>query len=125
MQVIYMVECGMSVGEIAEDLKPHITSQSKQNMRMLCSEYMRLVYPLYAIMNKKEIKFISYEANKFSISLERTNDIITNIVVSPAESWDSSIVEIYNLDVGETAKWCLSEFSTCINLAALWDKQQH
>jgi hypothetical protein len=43
--------------------------------------------------------------------------------VSPAESWErTSLVKIDGLDIEETIKWCLSEFRTCINMAALWDK---
>ena len=121
--IIYMVECGMSVDEIVEDLKTQISSQSKAEMRTLCSEYMKLVYPLYAITKKKDIKYFSYGDSIFEVTLKRENDIITEISVSPAESWEnSSLVKIDELDIEETIRWCLSEFSTCINLAALWDK---
>lgn len=123
--IIYMVECRMSVDEIVEDLKLQISSQSKAEMRTLCSEYMRLAYPLYAITKQREIKFFSYGANIFEVSLKRENDIITEISVSPAETWDaSSLVKIDGLDIEETIRLCLSEFSTCVNMAALWDKQE-
>ena len=123
--IIYMVECGMSVDEIVTDFKPNISTQSRAEMRLLCSEYIRLTYPLYAIMNKGEFDFYSYGADKYSISVKRENDIITEISVNPAETWDSSIlVKIDRLDIEETIRWCLSEFSTCINMAALWDKQK-
>ena len=113
----------MSVDDIIEDLKPQISSQSKAEMRTLCSEYMRLAYPIYAIIKKRDIKHFSYGASTFEVSLKRENDIITDISVSPAESWDSSnLVKIDGLDIEETIRWCLSEFSTCINMAALWDK---
>jgi hypothetical protein len=36
----------------------------------------------------------------------------------------SNLVKIDGLDIEETVRWCLSEFSTCINTAALWDKQK-
>lgn len=121
--IIFMVECRMSVDDIIEDLKPQISSQSKAEMRTLCSEYMRLAYPIYAIIKKRDIKHFSYGASTFEVSLKRENDIITDISVSPAESWDSSnLVKIDGLDIEETIRWCLSEFSTCINMAALWDK---
>ena len=122
--IIYMVECGMSVDEIVEDLNTQISSQSKAEMRTLCSEYMRLVYPLYAISKKRYFKYFSYGASIFEVSLKRENGNITDISVSPAESWDaSSLVKIEGLDIEETIRSCLSEFSTCINMAALWDKQ--
>lgn len=121
--IIYMVECRMSVDEIVEDLKPQISSQSKAEIRTLCSEYMRLAYPLYAITKKREIKYFSYGANIFEVSLKKDDNIITEISVSPTESWDaSSLVKIEGLDIEETIRRCLSEFSTCINMAALWDK---
>ena len=121
--IIYMVECRMSVDEIVEDLKLHISSQSKADMKTLCSEYMRLTYPLYAITKKRDIINFSYGTSIFEVSLKRENDIITDISVNPAEFWDSSnLVKIDGLDIEETIRWCLSEFSTCINMAALWDK---
>lgn len=121
--ILYMVECGMSVDEIVEDLKTQITHTSKGEMRTMCQEYMSLTYPLYAIMKKGEFSEFSYGTDKYSISVKCENDIITEISVSPAMSWvSSSLVKIDGLDIEETVRWCLSEFSTCINLAALWDK---
>ena len=94
-------------------------------MRTLCSEYMSLAYPLYAITMKRNIKYFSYGADIFEVSLKRENEIITEISVCPAESWEASnLVKIDGLDIEETIRWCLSEFSTCINLAALWDKKE-
>lgn len=123
--IIYMVECGMSVEEITEDFKPKINSQSRGELRTLCSEYFSLVYPLYAIMNKSEIKYFKYGADNYSISLKKENDIITDISVTHAASWDSAdLIRIDELDIEDTIRWCLGEFSTCINLAALCDKSQ-
>lgn len=121
--IIYMMECGMSVDEIVKDLKTQIILEPKGEMSIKCPEYMRLTYPIYAIMKKKNIEYFSYGAGIFSISLISENDIITDISVRPADCWDSSsLVKINGLDIEETVRWCLSEFSTCINLAALWDK---
>lgn len=122
--IIYMIECGLSVDEIVEDLKPHISSQSKAEMRALSSEYMRLTYPLYVIMNERDIEYFKYRSNEFVISVERKNEIIMSIIVNPAGSWDNSIVEIGNLKIEETVRLCLDKFTTCINTAALWDKQK-
>ena len=113
----------MSVDDIVEDLKSQITLESKGEMNIKCPEFMRLTYPLYAITKKKDIKFFSYGVGKFEVSLKTENDIVTDISVSPAETWDNSnLVKIDGLDIEETIRWCLSEFSTCINMAALWDK---
>ena len=123
--ILYMVECGMPVDEIVTDLKSQITSMSKGEMSIMCQEYMRLSYPIYAIMKQREFTEFSYGTSKYSISVKSENGIITGISVSPAVSWvSSSLVIIDGLDIEETVRWCLSEFSTCINLAALWDKQK-
>ncbi len=120
--ILYMVECGMSLNEIVADLKTQIIHESKGEMITMCQEYIRLTYPLYAITKKNDIKYFSYGVGKFEVSLKRENDIITDISVSPAESWESSgLVKIDGLDIEETIRWCLSEFTTCINTAALWD----
>lgn len=123
--ILYMVECGMSVDEIVTDLKSQITHSSKGELRTMCQEYMRLTYPIYATMKKGYFTEFSYGTDKYSISVNSQNNIVTDVSVSPAESWDnSSLVKIDGLDIEETVRWCLSEFSTCINLAALWDKQK-
>lgn len=121
--ILYMVECGMSVNEIVTDLKTQITHTSKGEMGTMCQEYMRLTYPLYAIMKKRDIQYFSYGVSIFEVSLKRENDIITDISINSAETWDLSIlIKIDGLDIEETIRWCLSEFSICINMAALWDK---
>lgn len=122
--IIYMVECGMSVNEIVADLKTQIAHTSRGMMNIMCLEYMKLTYPLYAINNKRIITDFSYGVNKFSVSVNNENGIITEISVSNAVTWISSnLVKIDGLDIEETIRWCLSEFSTCINLAALWDRK--
>jgi hypothetical protein len=123
--ILYMVECGMPVDEIVTDLKTQITHTSKGEMRTMCSEYVKLIYPLYAIAKKREFDDFSYGVDYYSISTESENNIITKINVSPTTSWNSSkLVKIDGLDIEETTRWCLSEFSTCINLAALWDTKK-
>ena len=123
--IIYMVECGMSVDEIVTDLKTKITHMSKGERRIMCQEYMRLSYPLYAIMNNREFTEFSYGTEKYSVTVKSENDIIIEVSVSPADTWVSSnLVKIEELDIEETVRWCLSEFSTCINLAALCDTKK-
>ena len=114
----------MSVNEIVADLKTQIAHTSRGMMNIMCLEYMKLTYPLYAINNKRIITDFSYGVNKFSVSVNNENGIITEISVSNAVTWISSnLVKIDGLDIEETIRWCLSEFSTCINLAALWDRK--
>ena len=98
---------------------------SKGERRIMCQEYMRLSYPLYAIMNNREFTEFSYGTEKYSVTVKSENDIITEVSVSPADTWVSSnLVKIEELDIEETVRWCLSEFSTCINLAALCDTKK-
>jgi hypothetical protein len=123
--IIYMIECRMSVDEIVADLKCKITHTSKREMSIMCREYMRLSYPIYAIQMNRAFTEFSYGIEKYSISLKSENDIITDISISPTNSWNSlNLVQIDGLDIEGTVKWCLSAFSTCINLAALSDRKK-
>ena len=44
--------------------------------------------------------------------------------MEPVYSWVNPVVKIDGMDLEEVIRWCLSEFSTCINLAALWDTKK-
>ena len=120
--IIYMVECGLSVNDIVNDLKSLITLKKKEDMNILCPEYIRLMYPLYSIKENSSITCIQYGSDHYSIS-EKTNiDTITGVEVNPVYSWVSSVVKIDGKDMEEVVRWCLDQFSTCINLAALCDE---
>lgn len=122
--ILYMVECGMSEKEIVEDLKTQISSSSKDDLRTLCSEYLSLTYLFYVIINKREFKYFSYGALYFSISVEKENDIITEISVKPTDTWNNpDLVKIDGIDIEDTIYKCLGDFYSCINLAALSEKQ--
>lgn len=122
--ILYMVECGMPVDEIVADLKSQITHTSKGEMRTMCQEYIKMMYPLYSIKEKRNISCIQYGSEHFSISEITNNNIITGVEVEPVYSWVNPVVKIDGMDLEEVIRWCLSEFSTCINLVALWDKQK-
>lgn len=122
--LLYMVECGMPVDEIVSDMKLQITHTSKGEMRNICQEYIKLMYPLYSIKEKSNIRCIQYGSDHFSISEIKNNNIITGVEVEPAYSWVSPVVKIDGMDLEEVIRSCLSEFSTCINLAALWDTKK-
>lgn len=122
--ILYMVECGMSVDEIVTDLKSQIKSMSKGEMRNMCQEYIKMMYPLYSIKEKSNISCIQYGSEHFSISEITNNNIITGVEVEPVYSWINPVVKIDGMDLEEVIRWCLSEFSTCINLAALWDTKK-
>lgn len=133
--IIYMIECRMSVDEIVEDLKKLTLSVNYPKdlpkffpndlLSIMHQEYVRLTYPLYAISRMREFTEFSYGTAIYSISLKRENDIITDISIRPSNAWTSSeLVQIDGLDIEDTVKWCLSEFSKCINLAALSDRKK-
>lgn len=121
--IVYMVECGLSVDEIVNDLKSQITFKEKREMIFLCLEYMKLMYPLYAIANNRSISYFSFGTEHFFISEKKDNNVITAVEVGPANSWDNSVVKIDGMNIEEIVRWCLNEFSTCLNLAALGDLQ--
>lgn len=122
--ILYMVECGMSVDEIVTDLKSQITHPSKGEMRNMCQEYIKVMYPLYSIKEKGNFSYIQYGSDYFLISEITNNNIITGIKVEYVYSWVNPVVKIDGMDLEEVIRWCLSEFSTCINLAALWDTKK-
>ena len=85
---------------------------------------MSLTYLFYVIINKREFKYFSYGALYFSISVEKENDIITEISVKPTDTWNNpDLVKIDGIDIEDTIYKCLGDFYSCINLAALSEKQ--
>ena len=121
--IVYMVECGLSIDEIVNDLKTQITLREKREMSILCPEYMQLTYPLYAIAKNMSISYFSFGTEHFFISEKKDNNVITEVEVGPANSWDNSEIKIDGMNIEEVVRWCLSGFSTCLNLAALGDLQ--
>ena len=122
--ILYMVECGMPVDEIVTDMKSQITHTSKGEMRNMWQEYIKIMYPLYSIKVKSNISCIQYGSEHFSISEIKNNNIIIGVEVEPVYSWVSPVVKIDGMDLEEVIRSCLSDFSTCINLAALWDTKK-
>ena len=122
--ILYMVECGMPVDEIVTDMKSQIAHSSKGEMINMCQEYIKMMYPLYSIKEKGNISYIQYGSEYFSISELTNNNIITGVEVEHVYSWVNPVVKIDFMDIEEVIRWCLSEFSTCINLAALWDTKK-
>ena len=122
--ILYMVECGMPVDEIVTDLKSQIRSISKGEMRNMCQEYIKMMYPLYTIKEKRSISCIEYGSEHFAISEITNNNVIIGVEVEHVYSWVNPVAKIEGTDLEEVIRWCLSEFSNCINLAALWDSKK-
>ena len=116
--IIFMIESGMSPNEIVADLNTKIGRKLTGEMRIDISEYMRLMYPFYALKNEI-FRYISYYDVHYYISTTKINGIITNIQTVETMSWDNSVVILEKNNIEEVIKWCLDSFSSSINTAAL------
>ena len=123
--IIYMIECGLSVDEIVADMTSQITTISRGEMNIKLPEYLKIRYLFYAIKEKKRIAYFMHGVGKFVVSERKEEDIITEIDISPAMQWESNtIVNVVGMNIEEIVRWCLDVFTTCINTAALWSKQE-
>ena len=123
--IIYMIECGLSVDEIVADMTSQITNISRGEMNINLPEYLKIRYLFYAIKEKKRIAYFMHGVGKFVVSERKEEDIITEIDISPAMQWESNtIVNVVGMNIEEIVRWCLDVFTTCINTAALWSKQE-
>lgn len=123
--IIFMIECGLSVDEIVADMTSQITNISRGEMNIKLPEYLKIRYLFYAIKEKKRIAYFMHGVGKFVVSERKEEDIITEIDISPAMQWESStIVNVVGMNIEEIVRWCLDEFTSCINTAALWSKQE-
>ena len=123
--IIYMIECGLSVDEIVADMTSQITNISRGEMNIKLPEYLKIRYLFYAIKEKKRIAYFMHGVGKFVVSERKEEDIITEIDISPAMQWESNtIVNVVGMNIEEIVRWCLEVFTTCINTAALWSKQE-
>lgn len=123
--IMYMIECGLSVDEIVADMTSQITNISRGEMNIKLPEYLKIRYLFYAIKEKKRIAYFMHGVGKFVVSERKEEDIITEIDISPAMQWESNtIVNVVGMNIEEIVRWCLDVFTTCINTAALWSKQE-
>lgn len=117
--IIYMAECGMPADEIVSDFNSCRTMEALEDKQVITSEYMRLMFPFYAIAQGRNIGYFNYGVANYSISKKKKDDIITDLKVEPTMGWDNSIVKLEKIDIENTIRWCLDNFSTSINMAAL------
>jgi hypothetical protein len=75
--ILYMIEFGMSIGDIQEDLSYHIGYNVK--------EYLKLVFPLYAMEKKKKNKVFDLETDLIQAKLEFSEDLATSVSVGYPE----------------------------------------
>ena len=123
--IICMIECGLSVDEIVADMTSQITNISRGEMSIKLPEYLKIRYLFYAIKEKKRIAYFMHGVGKFVVSERMKEDIVNEIDISPTNQWDNkSIVNVVGMNIEETVRWCLDVFTTCINTAALWSKQE-
>ena len=75
--ILYMIEFGMSIGDIQEDLSYHVGYNVK--------EYLKLVFPLYAMEKKKKNKVFDLETDLIQAKLEFSEDLATSVSVGYPE----------------------------------------
>jgi hypothetical protein len=75
--ILYMIEFGMSIGDIQEDLSYHVGYNVK--------EYLKLVFPLYAMEKKKKNKVFNLETDLIQARLEFSQNLATSVSVGYPE----------------------------------------
>ena len=83
----------MPVDEIVTDLKSQIRSISKGEMRNMCQEYIKMMYPLYTIKEKRSISCIEYGSEHFAISEITNNNVIIGVEVEHVYSWVNPVAK--------------------------------
>ena len=117
--IIYMMECGMPVEKIEEDL------QSLNNIIFQISngysiqyKVIKLLYPVY-ITNSPNIEYIKAYNATYNFWLERTENSC-KVVVANADGYNGdAILSIRQEDIGETIIPFLKHLSISANLSAL------
>ena len=117
--IIYMVECGMSINQITQDLQ--FTTRRYENIREKDEyerEYVKLMFPLYKM---------AYE-DKRSIQIDDTNyriegdfsEVISKIDVHVYDYVDRDAMELLrDTNFVNHFQFLLDKLSKCINLSAL------
>lgn len=120
--ISYMVESGMTAGEIEKDFLSVHHDRHDGLLETRCMEYIRLLYPIFAIKEKEHLECLKLLNKYYNIKLEMVDDVVDSIQVERADSWQNPVIDISSRDIGETIKWCLDNFAKCINLAALTER---
>lgn len=116
--MIYMVECGMTMEEIAQDLAFSSNSYKSDNKSTYELQYVSLMFPIYKMM---------YE-DKHSICIDNINyyvmgdfsKLISNIKVERYSSWDQSSIPLLKVTNFTTSLLLLKKsLSKSINFSAL------
>ena len=116
--MIYMVECGMTMEEIAQDLAFSSNSYKSDNKSTYELQYVSLMFPIYKMM---------YE-DKHSICIDNINyyvmgdfsKLISNIKVERYSSWDQSSIPLLKVKNFTTSLLLLKKsLSKSINFSAL------
>ena len=117
--IIYMMECGMPVEKIEEDLRSlnNIIFQIS-NGYSIQYKVIKLLYPVY-ITNSPNIEYIKAYNATYNFWLERTENSC-KVVVANADGYNGdAILSIRQEDIGETIIPFLKHLSISANLSAL------
>ena len=117
--IIYMMECGMPIEKIEEDLRSlnNIIFQIS-NGYSIQYKVIKLLYPVY-ITNSPNIEYIKAYNATYNFWLERTENSC-KVVVANADGYNGdAILSIRQEDIGETIIPFLKHLSISANLSAL------
>ena len=117
--IIYMMECGMPVEKIEEDLRS-LNNFIFQTSNGYSIQYkiIKLLYPVY-ITNSPNIEYIKAYNATYNFWLERTENSC-KVVVANADGYNGdAILSIRQEDIGETIIPFLKHLSISANLSAL------
>ena len=115
--IIYMMECGMSVEEIQEDLLPSNKDDLK-NFRENETDFIKLLYPVY-ITHFPGMQYIKGDNMTYHLSLVKSEDS-SEVIITPAESWGGVFLLPMKVDSFEMVILALLKaLSYSMNLSAL------
>ena len=115
--IIYMMECGMSVEEIQEDLLPS-NKDGLKNFRENETDFIKLLYPVY-ITHFPGMQYIKGDNITYHLSLVKSEDS-SEVIITPAESWGGVFLLPMKVDSFEMVILALLKaLSYSMNLSAL------
>ena len=113
----YMMDCGMSVEEIQEDLLPS-NKDGLKNFRENETDFIKLLYPVY-ITHFPGMQYIKGDNITYHLSLVKSEDS-SEVIITPAESWGGVFLLPMKVDSFEMVILALLKaLSYSMNLSAL------
>lgn len=116
--MIYMVECGMTMEEIAQDLAFSSNSYKSDNQSTYGLQYVSLMFPIYKMMYEDKHSICIDDINYYVMG--DFSKLISNIKVERYSSWDQSSIPLLKVKDFTTRLLLLKKsLSKSINFSAL------